>query len=573
MEEDKIPKDKYRRVSILLNKPINDNNKESSITESFVAKNFEMIFNSLNDFIFIIDENKKIVKVNKRVLECTGFDECRLYSMEIKDILVLSKQNQAFGNNNYYLIDKYENKTIVDAKIINEKVKDKLISLIIARDISKLIKVQRSLEETMYYDRVTELPNRNYFKSFIKEELNKCENKLAILFLDIDNFKNINDTLGHSSGDILLKQAAGEFKACIEENGSVFRTGGDEYMFVLPDISSEEEVKALAENILSKINHPFYIDDREVYISGSIGITIFPDDGEDETTLLKNADAAMYYAKDAGKNNYQFFIKKMNDKIIEKSELESNLRHAIKNNEFIIHYQPQIDINSGKIIGMEALVRWNHPIQGIIPPIRFIPLAEETGLILPLGDFVLKKACEQTILWEKSGYGKINIAVNLSARQFDQKNLVEKIDAVLKETGLTPRQLEIEITESTAMKDLDQTVEVLKSLRKMGVRISLDDFGTGYSSLNYLRQLPIDTIKIDKTFVNNITNNDNEKAVARAIITLAHNMELNVVAEGVENNNQLSFLIDEQCDIIQGFLFSKPLSPEQFEELLIKYEK
>lgn len=701
-------------MSFLLIKLNNEKSKNSSAAESFVAKNLDIIFNSLDDFILMADENSKIIKVNKKVLECTDFDESKLSAMKLNEIFILPKLNQTLGNDVAFILDKNGNKVITKTKIIQEKVDDKYISLIIAKDISNIItdeknleihkevaielskrnvykeifeiilmaaieitqmdsgvifiynetedkfevscccgikdtmlfktimqdckyygeinsdaagregivsagiipiiyenriaaylsvashkryrisgkecnnleilaaqlgetivrlKTQESLQRVINYDKVTGLPNRTYFINYLNEKLIKCRNKLALLFLDIDNFRNINDTLGHTYGDILLKQAAGKFTTCMEGKGSAFRMGGDEYMFILPYISGNEEIESLAENIISEISHPFYIENKEIYISGSIGITVFPDDGKDEVTLLKNADAAMYYAKECGKNTYQFFTKKMNDKIVEKTELENSLRHALKNNEFIIHYQPQIDINSGKIIGMEALVRWKHPTLGIVPPLKFIPLAEETGLILPLGDFVLKEACKQTISWEKSGYGKINIAVNLSARQFDQKDLVEKIDAVLKETKLIPGQLEIEITESTAMKDLDHTIEVLKRLREKGVRISLDDFGTGYSSLNYLRHFPIDTIKIDKTFVNNITNNDNEKAVARAIITLAHNMQLSVVAEGVENNNQLNFLIDEQCDIIQGYLFSKPLSPEKLEELLIKYDK
>jgi diguanylate cyclase (GGDEF)-like protein/PAS domain S-box-containing protein len=423
-----------------------------------------------------------------------------------------------------------------------------------------------------YYDTLTGLPNRIYSEKYLNEQLEGCEvskQKVGILALDLDNFKNINDTIGHTFGNKLLVAVAELLKQLhVEKDGMFARIGGDEFMFILPCIKGEFQLRNLAENIIEILKTPIVIGEHEINITSSIGITISPIDGEDSVTLLKNADTAMYSAKEVGKNNYQFFVKEMNIAMLEKSKLEKNLRKAIKNNEFIVHYQPQINIVSGEVVGMEALVRWKSPTLGLVSPMDFIPIAEETGLIIPIGEFVLRTACRKNKEWQLKGYAAKRVAVNLSGKQFQQKNLIEVIESILEETHLEPEWLELEITESIAMQDLDYTLMVLKKLITRGIHISLDDFGTGFSSLNYLKILPINVLKIDKSFVDDIDKSIKEAAIARAIISMAHSMSLIIVAEGVEHIAQLEFLKDQGCDKAQGFLFSKPVTDMDFEEIL-----
>ncbi|MBC8062080.1 MAG: EAL domain-containing protein [Clostridiaceae bacterium] len=423
-----------------------------------------------------------------------------------------------------------------------------------------------------YYDTLTGLPNRIYSEKYLNDQLvdpDASQGKIGILALDLDNFKNINDTIGHTFGNKLLVAVAELLKQLhVDKTGMFARIGGDSFMFVLPYIKGEGILKNLAENIIEILETSIIIEEHEINITSSIGITMYPRDGEDSVTLLKNADTAMYSAKEVGKNNYQFFVKEMNTSMLEKSKLEKNLRKAIKNNEFVVYYQPQINIMSGEMVGMEALVRWKSPTLGLISPMNFIPIAEETGLIIPIGEFVLRTACRKNKEWQDKGYAHKRVAVNLSAKQFKQKNLMEIIEGILEETKLEPQWLELEITESIAMEDLDYTLIVLKKLIARGICISLDDFGTGFSSLNYLKILPINILKIDKSFVDDIDKCSKEAAIARAIISMAHSMALVIVAEGVEHIAQLEFLKDQGCDKAQGFLFSKPVTEEAFEEIL-----
>lgn len=422
-----------------------------------------------------------------------------------------------------------------------------------------------------YYDSLTGLPNRTLFIDRLTLALAQAQRKnqkVAIFFLDLDNFKTVNDSLGHSFGDELLKKAGDVLKSCIRKADTIARLGGDEFILMQPQISDVNETFQVAERVLNALQQPWVLNGRDFYITTSIGITLFPDDGQDVQTLLKNADTAMYKAKEGGKNNYRMFTHSMNLQILERMELQSYLRNAMKYDELIIYYQPLVDIRTGKVSGVEALLRWKHPNMGLLLPGRFIPLAEESGVIVPIGEWVLRKACEQNSAWKKAGYGDLILSVNLSARQFQQKNIVEMIQNVLNETGMKPECLELEITESTAVKDLDLTIGVLHKLKEMGTRVSLDDFGTGYSSLNYLKQLPINILKIDKSFVRDLPGDSKEAVIARALITLAHSLSLTVNAEGVETIEQLNFLKNEGCDMSQGYLFSEPLPPSEVENIL-----
>lgn len=439
------------------------------------------------------------------------------------------------------------------------------------KDITDQKMAAKKIYQLAYYDSLTGLPNRAIFEEHLSralKEANGAGEMAALIYLDLDNFKTVNDTLGHAFGDLLLKNVGNSLERRLGEQGIVTRLGGDEFAILLSRVLNRGEVVSVVENILNSFQNPWIVDDREFYITTSIGITIYPEDGQDSHALFKNADTAMYSAKECGKNNYRFYTADMNQRIVEKLEMSNSLRRALERNEFSIYYQPQIDLQSGKIVGLEALVRWTHPTMGAVPPGKFIPIAEETGLIMSIGEWVLRTACSQNKKWQDAGYPLLCVAVNLSARQFQQQDLVEMIQGIMQEYHLEPQWLELEITESLAMKDLEHTIKILHKLRDLGIKIALDDFGTGYSSLNYLKQLPIHTLKIDKSFVNDITEGSNEKAIAKSLIALAHSMNLIVTAEGIETNEQRIFLQNQSCDKAQGYLFSRPLPADEIEKLL-----
>ncbi|MDP4092023.1 MAG: EAL domain-containing protein [Bacillota bacterium] len=438
-------------------------------------------------------------------------------------------------------------------------------------DITDRKKAEEKIQVMAFYDSLTGLPNRTLFSDRLNVSLNQARRygyKGALLFLDLDNFKTINDTLGHASGDILLKYIGELIKSCIRESDTIARLSGDEFVILQQKITSVDEAKLISQRIVQQLQQPVVLDGCEFYITASIGITVYPDDGDDQQTLLKNADTAMYHAKELGKNNYQVFSESLNVRYQERYEMEGSLRHAIVRDELDIHYQPQVDINTGKIVSLEALLRWNHPKLGMIPPAKFIPIAEETGLIIPIGEWVLRKACKKVKDWQDQGYGRVNISVNLSVKQFYQCDIVSTIKDVLKETDLEPKFLELEITESIAIQDLESVVRSLNTLKAMGIKVSLDDFGTGYSSLNYLKRIPIDMLKIDKAFINDIGKDNNQEAITKAVIAIAHVMDISVIAEGVETREQFEFLSNNDCDIVQGYLLSKPLPEKEVENLV-----
>lgn len=425
------------------------------------------------------------------------------------------------------------------------------------------------LRKAAYYDYLTGLANSRLLRERIEETIclaqNEPNQKFAILFLDLDRFKNINDTLGHEVGDMILKAVSQLLVGNLSYEYLISRMGGDEFIILIPNLKHDKEAIDCAKTIIALLNQPLYVKDYELHLTGSIGIAMFPSDGRDADTLIKHADTAMYRVKEQGKNNYAVYSPLTSDPSYEKLVLENDLRKALKKKEFIVYYQPKINIVEGMISGFEALVRWNHSEQGLISPGTFIPVAEETGLIVPIGEYVMREAAKQMVAWHQAGLPEVPIAVNLSTRQFLQSNLVQTVESILKETGLPPHLLELEITESMTI-DIERSIEILTKLKSLGIQISIDDFGTGYSSLHYLQQLPIDRLKIDQSFVQNISVNENHAILVATIIHMAKNLQLSVTAEGVETENQAMYLQKQQCEEVQGYYFSMPLSASEIEE-------
>ncbi|MDR3586625.1 MAG: EAL domain-containing protein [Desulfosporosinus sp.] len=445
--------------------------------------------------------------------------------------------------------------------------------VLVFHDVSDKRNLMKELSHQAHHDALTGLPNRLLFNEYLNQALAQAacrQGKLAVLFLDLDRFKLINDTMGHNLGDLLLNVVAERIRETLREGDILARQGGDEFLVLLSEISHIQEVVTVSERILGVFSQPLMLDGNEVYISTSIGISLYPTDGSDLETLVKQADTAMYYAKEQGRNNYQFFTAGLNIKANQRLSTENSLRKALARGEFVLHYQPQVDMESGCIVGLEALIRWNSAEQGIVAPLSFIPIAEETGLIVPIGEWVLRTACAQNKAWQEQGYPHLSMAVNISARQFREPNFIKLVANILKEIGMDPQWLELEITESVAMQNGEASVEMLSFFKELGIRISIDDFGTGFSSLNYLRRMPIDTLKIDQSFIRDISTGKNGEEVITAIIQLAKNLRLKVIAEGVETNSQWSFLKTKQCNEMQGFLFSKAVTSEEMELLFVR---
>lgn len=412
-----------------------------------------------------------------------------------------------------------------------------------------------------YFDTVTQLPNRHAFNERFEallKEIAKRGHSLSLLFLDLDDFKVVNDTLGHHIGDLLLKVVAEKLSACVRQGDAVYRIGGDEFAMILADVSEPEAAAIVAEKFIRALNRPLVIEGQTLYVSASIGISTSPHDGTDTATLLRNADAAMYFAKERGKNNFQLFSKEMHEKASLRLALEGDLRHALERKEFELHYQPIVDLASGRIVAVEALIRWNHKDKGMVSPNAFIPLAETTGLIVPIGEWVLREACTHAKAWHGMGHD-VKVSVNLSGRQFREESMIQTIQDILRETGLDPKLLELEITESVLMEHAEVTVARLYQLKDMGIYLSIDDFGTGYSSMTYLKRFPVGKLKIDQSFIRDIPEDSEDVAITAATIQMAHSLRLKVVAEGIETQAQADFLKERGCDLGQGYLFSRPL--------------
>ncbi|MGZ5149184.1 MAG: putative bifunctional diguanylate cyclase/phosphodiesterase [Burkholderiales bacterium] len=450
------------------------------------------------------------------------------------------------------------------------------------QDITERKRAAEQIRQLALYDSLTGLPNRHLFKQQLSHAI-ACAQRggqgLVVLSLDLDRFKRVNETLGHGGGDHLLKDAASRLSKSLRATDyvarddldgihqCVARPGGDEFT-VLLSVEQTEDAAKVARRILEALSEPFVVDAAEIVVSASIGIAVYPLDGSDAESLLKNADAAMHHAKEQGKNNYQYYNGEMNSSALERLALESDLHRALERNEFTLHYQPKIELIGGSIVGVEALIRWRHPERGLVSPVEFIPVAEETGLIIDIGEWVLRSACAQLRAWDQSGHTAVPVAVNISAKQFLQRDIAETVMRALREHGVPPHLLELEITESTAMHNVEATSTTLRELKALGVHIAIDDFGTGYSSLSYLKRLPIDSLKIDRSFVTGLPEDQDDASIAHAVITMAHALRLKVVAEGVENKAQLDFMAANGCDEMQGFYFSRPLPAEECTQLL-----
>lgn len=489
--------------------------------------------------------------------------------------LILSKQEQYFTNEHRKRCKDGSWKWIQVRGMVVSRDDDHMPLRVIGTyiDISARKASEQRILHLASHDNLTGLPNRDLLRDRVQQVIIQAQrgNKLAaLLFIDLDQFKTINDSLGHDIGDLLLQEVAQRLVTSVRTEDTVARQGGDEFIVLLLSISDAQHAGLLAQKLLDDLILPHQIRDKELHISASIGIAVFPDDGEDVDTLLKNSDIAMYHAKQVGRNNYQFFTPKMNQLAAERHALSTDLRHAISRNELLLHFQPIVDLHSNKLVGVEALLRWQHPEQGLILPLNFISLAEETGLIMPIGEWVVETACAQLKAWQSQGYDVPRMAINLSAKQFRQKTLAPFIAHILQKTGLSAGALEMEMTESLLMENTDEVAENLKQLAALGLRISIDDFGTGYSSLSYLKRFTINTLKIDRSFVMDIATDPDDATIVTAIIALAHSLQMKVIAEGVENAAQLDFLRQHNCDQYQGIYFSPALSVAEMHTLLLR---
>lgn len=449
----------------------------------------------------------------------------------------------------------------------------------IAHDLGRWIEhrqAEQLIIDMATHDDLTGLPNRHLLQDRIQQAITynmRNNQQMAVMFIDLDHFKIINDTLGHDIGDLLLKEVSERLKTCVRKQDTVSRQGGDEFIVVLHTIANNLDAGTVAQKILDALMKPYPLNGKELHIGGSVGIASFPEDGNDVSTLLKHSDVAMYHAKASGRNNYQFFTQQLNQLAHERQTLGADLRHALERNEFILHYQPVIDMPDHKLQNMEALIRWQHPEQKLIPPNKFIALAEETGLIVPIGKWVLRTTCEQIKNWLDQGYDVPRIAINLSAKQFKDDALVENIRQTLHDTGVDARNIALEITESILIDNIDKVTETLNQLSNMGLKISIDDFGTGYSSLSYLKHFPIHTLKIDQSFIREIATNSSDQTIVATIIAMANNLGQKVIAEGVETEAQLNILLQQGCNRYQGFYFSKPLPAIEVEKKLAKHQQ
>lgn len=544
---------------------------------------YQAVVKQTSEGLVLIDANsKQIMEANEAFCHLLNYTQSEIVKLTIYDLSSLNstETNHLFET----LLGKKDNLfleyilTKKDGSLIETEVNVSLITYrqknifcLSVRDITERKLTENLLHYQAFYDSLTNIPNRAFLNTKINEILEQSkENSLlfAVIFMDLDRFKVINDTLGHNIGDQLLQSCAQRIKNCLEKEDLIARWGGDEFIIIIPNFDNLEKVTQIANQILAIVKTPFQIENHQFYISSSMGIALYPQDGTNQDTLIKNADIALYQAKDKGRNNYQFYRPKMNEEASELLLLEGYLHKALANNELLLYYQPQINLNTGKIYGLEALIRWKHPELGLISPAKFIPLAEETGLILSIGEWVLKTACAQNKAWQKAGLPPVKISVNISPLQFQQTNLLEIINNILVETELESHWLELEITESSLMHNIDFAISLLGNIVKIGVNISMDDFGTGYSSLSYLKKFPFNTIKIDQSFVRDLKENSPDLGIIEAVVALGRNFNLNVIAEGVEKEYQLNILKKIGCHLIQGYLFSKPLPLEEATKFL-----
>jgi diguanylate cyclase (GGDEF)-like protein/PAS domain S-box-containing protein len=543
------------------------------------------VFENTTDGVSITDKNARIISVNRAFTEITGYSEKELIG-KTPSILQSGHHDKEFYTSMWSRIHKHGSwRGEIWNKRKNGEIYPQWLSISVVKneygkrtnyigvfsDISKLKEVEQKLEYLAHHDSLTGLPNRLLLDSRIKQSLSRATRNnatLAILFLDLDHFKNVNDTLGHPIGDLLLQEVSDRLLECTREEDLIARLGGDEFAIILEGIHDSRDAGKVASKIIETLSEKYTLCEHEVFISCSIGISMFPDDGNNPTELFRNADSALYRAKNEGRNNYRYYTEELTLQAIQRMRMEGNLRYALERNELSVYYQPQIDLSNGQIVGMEALLRWKHPELGFIPPSTFIPIAEDTGLIIPIGAWVLHTACAFLKECIDQGLPKIRVAVNISSYQFHHENLSETVSKILHETGLEAKCLELELTEGIVMKDAESSILILNDLKEIGVEFSIDDFGTGYSSLSYLKRFPIDRIKIDRSFVRNIITDSKDASIAQAIISMSHGMDIKVLAEGVETLEQQEFLRSKNCDEMQGYYFSHPLPEDDMKRLL-----
>ncbi|HEY8554619.1 MAG TPA: EAL domain-containing protein [Burkholderiales bacterium] len=548
------------------------------------------ILETINDGLFVLDQEGYIRVVNDTLLEIVGEPREALIGRRIPRSLrrlltpeELASIRAGVPMHNREIEYRRRDGTVLTLSfamsVLRTSASDPVAYVCVLRDISEQKRAESRIRFLAYYDNLTSLPNRQQFEEEVRRALVRAahaQRMVALLFLDIDHFKRVNDTLGHMHGDALLQAIAGRLVGCIrkarpgapEDSAVIARLGGDEFIAALYDLENQEDAARVAERVLAAVSEPVRLDEHEVSVTASLGISIYPYDGHDVETLMKHADAAMYQAKEAGRNSFFFYDRAMNASMLNRLAIEARLHKALENGSLSLHYQPLISMHDSAVQGVEALLRWNDPELGPVPPESFIPIAEDTGLILPIGEWVLRTACAQARAWLDAGIPVGRIAVNISGRQFRDRDLVARVSAALAAARLEPRYLELELTESVVMQDALHTRRTLAALKAMGVHLSIDDFGTGYSSLSYLRSFPIDTLKIDRSFVRDIASDADTEAIVSAIIAMARSLKLGVVGEGVETEAQRAFLLAHGCKRVQGFLYCEPLPPTELERWL-----
>ena len=543
------------------------------------------IVSSMVDALIVTSPDGKIIRINHAVSNMLKYAEEDLLGRQIDSLIAkerdrfseivssdLAAKGASNGTETTLLSKEYlEIPVIFSCSTLLDTEGNQRGIVYVAKDITEHKQAEENLNYLANYDTLTGLPNRMLFLDRLEQSMKRLpwhDRFLAVLFLDLDRFKVVNDSLGHDVGDHLLKEVAERITSCVRDGDVVSRHGGDEFVILLIDINKQSNVIRVAKKILHILEIPFDLGEQEFVATSSIGISLYPGDGDSPQTLLKNADSAMYRAKEAGRNNYQLYTACMNEEAHEQMAMESAIRRGIEQNEFILHYQPQVSLQTGQITGVEALVRWHDPERGLIPPYQFLPLAEETGLIISIGEQVLYQACRLAKAWQDEGLPPITMAVNIAERQFKQIDLPKLVHKVLNETGLSPEYLDLELTEGILMDQVDKATEVLQQLKAMGVRLSIDDFGTGYSSLSYLKRFPLDKLKIDRSFIMDIPSDSDDIAITSAVIQLGKSLDLTVVAEGVEDQQQLAFLHGKECELVQGYFFSRPVPAEEMRNML-----
>lgn len=540
----------------------------------------ENLINSSLDMIISVDTNRNIVEFNRTAEQVFGYSKAEVMGKSI-DLLYADPsegrklhKNSIGGGFTGEVANKKKNGEVftsyVSATIMHDTSGSVVGVMGISRDITERKQAEETIVHQAYHDALTHLANRRLYMERLALALTRVpwhKRLVAVLFLDLDHFKSINDALGHGVGDRLLQAVAERLTACVREGDTVARLGGDEFAIALADVARTSDVPKVAQKIIDSLSKPYVLEGREFYTTTSIGISISPDDAQDPESLVKNADIAMYRAKKLGRNNYQHYSPDMNAQAFERLAIETSLRHALEREELFLEYQPQFDIGTGRLIGYEALVRWRHRDLGMMSPGKFIPLAEESGLIVPIGEWVLRTACAQNKAWQEAGLPPVRVAVNVSPRQLKQNNLPALVERILRETGLHAAHLELELTESI-MQDPEEAIHLFSQLQSMGVQIAIDDFGTGYSSLNHLKRYPIDKLKIDQSFVRDIAHDPHDRAIVKAIVVLAHSLNMNAVAEGVESETQMAYLRSLKCDEAQGYLLGRPMSAQNASKLL-----